>query len=155
MLSKRKRTMILRRLADEPGLSNRALAKQFGIDDKTVASIRRGLGGAEIPHPKPARRERAFKSAVAQPAPVEPERARARTSAVSQPEPVETDPLVDDPVRILREIAADPNAPATARVAACAKLLALRKATAEEKATERVDRVTTRALQIINGGRES
>jgi hypothetical protein len=124
MLSTRKRNAIERRLRAEPALSNRALAREFRIDNKTVASIRRGLDGAENPHPKPVR---------------------------AKSEPVEgADPPADNPVATLRAIMADPRAPATARVAAAKALLGMQKPSAEDK----VDRVTSRALQIINGGRE-
>ena len=51
---------------------------------------------------------------------------------------------------ILEAIAADPLAPATARVAACKALLA---SVAGCPATESNDPITTAALRLLNGGK--
>ena len=50
-----------------------------------------------------------------------------------------------DPVNILTEIAADRDAPSTARVAACRALLALRNA---EEPDDIVDSLTKRAIEM-------
>jgi hypothetical protein len=138
VLTKRKRTLIEQRLRAESGLSNRALAREFAVDDKTIANIRRGLNGAEIPHAKLRLRKRApGKGLLAQ----------------LEPKGQSDDPPADDPAQILREIAADPKAPAIARVQAAKAMIAMQKPTAAEKAAEKVDWVTARALQIIDGGK--
>jgi hypothetical protein len=138
VLTKRKRTMILRRLADEPGLSDRALAREFGIDNKTVAAIRKGLWHEEIPHPKPARA-----------------RPKAPVANATTPEMIEdANPPAAEPAQVLRDIANDPKAPATARVQAAKALLAMQKPTAEEKAAAAEDKTMKRALELVaSGGR--
>lgn len=61
-----------------------------------------------------------------------------------------------DPVAILREMAADPETPATARVQACKALLAIDKAgkgdsnSADDTPT---DQVTQTALRLLKGGK--
>ena len=148
-MTKAKRTKIERRIAADPAASDRALAREFGIDNKTVAAIRKGLGHEEIPRPKPVRRER--KELPVNDGPAAP--VANTTPKLAQLEPV-SDPPVDDPIRILREIAADPNAPATARVQAAKALLAMQKPTATEKAAAAEDKVTARALALIVGGKQ-
>lgn len=49
--SAQKRVVIADQLRDTPSISSRAIAAMIGVDDKTVASVRRQLvKGAEIPH---------------------------------------------------------------------------------------------------------
>jgi len=61
-------------------------------------------------------------------------------------------PTVRDPVTILTEIANDPEAPATARVAAAKALLTHQGAQPAEDAA--IDDVTRRALEIASGRAE-
>lgn len=58
-----------------------------------------------------------------------------------------------DPTAILEEIANDPEAPATARVAACKALVAIKKAAASKKPETPTDAVTERALRLLKGGK--
>jgi hypothetical protein len=116
--------MIRRRLQAEPALSDRALAKEFKVSHPTIAALRAELAGV------------------------------AKTSkAKTAPAPIIAEPLADDPKSILQRIARDETAPATARVAAAKALLAMERPTAEQIAAEKVDKVTARALQLIDGGR--
>ena len=62
-------------------------------------------------------------------------------------------PTVRDPVEILVEIANDPEAPATARVAA-AKALLLANKGAQSPEDAAIDDVTRRALEIAAGRSE-
>jgi hypothetical protein len=136
-VTKAKRRSIERRLQADPGASNRALAKEFAIDHKTVAAIRISLSGGEFPHAKARLRKRApGNDQSAQLAPIE-----------------DADPPAADPAQVLREIANDPTAPATARVQAAKALIAMQRPSADERAAEKVDRVTARALQLIDGGK--
>ncbi|TGM87969.1 hypothetical protein EHR05_14865 [Leptospira licerasiae] len=49
--TEQKRVLAVKLLKLDPALSNRALAKTIGIDDKTVGNVRKNLeSGAEIPH---------------------------------------------------------------------------------------------------------
>jgi hypothetical protein len=57
-----------------------------------------------------------------------------------------------DPTKILEEIANDPEAPATARVAACKTLVAIHKAAGKKLETP-ADAVTERALRLLKGGK--
>jgi hypothetical protein len=57
-----------------------------------------------------------------------------------------------DPTNVLRTIAADESAPASARVAAAKALLVGNKVRADEPAAER-DPVARRALRILHGGK--
>jgi hypothetical protein len=134
MLSKRKRTMIERRLAADPVATNRALAKEFLVDHKTIVVIRASLGNGEIPRKKPAR-------------------AKAKAPGPNAPPESDAQLPADDPVVIPRAIASDVSAPATTRVQAARTLLALQRPSAEEKTIERVDQVTQRALQLVDRGK--
>lgn len=58
-----------------------------------------------------------------------------------------------DPTKILEQIAADKDAPATARVQAAKALIAIRKA-ASKKDEAPADAVTQRALRLLNGGKQ-
>jgi hypothetical protein len=66
--------------------------------------------------------------------------------------PVDGDDLEVDPIEILRQIAADPATPATARVAACRALVAAAKRgkVAQAESDESTDDpVTRRALELL------
>lgn len=58
-----------------------------------------------------------------------------------------------DPVSILEDLAANPETPAHARVAACRTLLALRRRKPETDDLP-TDALTTRALRILQGGKK-
>jgi len=74
-----------------------------------------------------------------------PTRAEASTAALSG---IDTDAV--DPTAVLQEIAADPTAPASARVAAAKELLRLANGKTPE-ADDGIDELTRKALQM--GGR--
>jgi hypothetical protein len=57
-----------------------------------------------------------------------------------------------DPMEVLAEIAADPNAPATARVAACKALLLASIETKSSRPDDIESALTRRALHLMNRG---
>lgn len=151
MLTKAKRKAIEQRLRDDPGQSNRAIATALRVSHSTVAAIRGEFGDMA-------------KSAISIDRKPSIKRIKPQTTAAIPELPAingkameinrDEAPTGDNPAAILREIAGDPRAPATARVQAAKALLAMQKPSSEDKAAEKVDRVTQRALQLISGGRE-
>lgn len=59
-----------------------------------------------------------------------------------------------DPLDVLRSIAADTSAPANARLQAARTLLARNGKAEEEGDTAALDRVSQRALKLLQGGRK-
>ena len=62
-----------------------------------------------------------------------------------------------DPVKTLRDIAADENAGSTARVAACRALIQFERDNADTEPKDKdaapTDAITRKALRLLNGGK--
>ncbi|MFD1984204.1 hypothetical protein ACFSOZ_30755 [Mesorhizobium newzealandense] len=78
-----------------------------------------------------------------------PNRAAASAKALAK---VNVDAV--NPLQILREIASDSSAPASARVAAARSLLAHLGKQPEQGTAPELDAVSRRALRILEGGRK-
>lgn len=89
---------------------------------------------------------------LALPVPRVPGTHRLRARKWKNPDAMTTKPKCD-PTKILEQIAADKDAPATARVQAAKALIAIRKA-ASKKDEAPADAVTQRALRLLNGGKQ-
>jgi hypothetical protein len=91
-----------------------------------------------------------------------PEKPRRRRGRPTRQEEVRrtlaelgVDPALIDPRRILASIAGDADAPASARVAACKTLLAVRDQDPAEDSAVAGDAISVRALQLLAARRRA